>query len=82
MVDPGPFPRKPTAPVALSDVCHLVGVATVGGQVTGVSLNSATVIPGDLYAGLPGAKTHGARFGAMAVAAGAAAILTDGHVAG
>ncbi|MEZ5185888.1 MAG: UDP-N-acetylmuramoyl-L-alanyl-D-glutamate--2,6-diaminopimelate ligase [Candidatus Nanopelagicales bacterium] len=46
---------------------------------TGVTLNSATVMTGDLYAGLPGAKTHGARFSAMAVSAGAAAILTDGE---
>ena len=33
--------------------------------------------PGDLYAALPGFSTHGARFAAQAVAAGAVAILTD-----
>ena len=40
---------------------------------------------GDLYAGLPGARTHGAQFAAAAVAAGAVAVLTDEagrHVAG
>ncbi len=33
--------------------------------------------PGDLYAALPGAHTHGARFCADAAAAGATAVLTD-----
>lgn len=46
--------------------------------VTGVTHDSRAVQPGDLYAALPGANTHGARFGADAVAAGAAGILTDG----
>jgi UDP-N-acetylmuramoyl-L-alanyl-D-glutamate--2,6-diaminopimelate ligase len=45
--------------------------------VTGMSLSSATVERGDLYAALPGARTHGARFIDDAVHAGAAAILTD-----
>jgi UDP-N-acetylmuramoyl-L-alanyl-D-glutamate--2,6-diaminopimelate ligase len=47
------------------------------GQVTGVTLDSRRVRPGDLYAALPGFTTHGARFAAQAQAAGAAAILTD-----
>ncbi len=45
--------------------------------VTGVTLDSRRVRPGDLYAALPGFTTHGARFAAMAHSAGAAAILTD-----
>jgi UDP-N-acetylmuramoyl-L-alanyl-D-glutamate--2,6-diaminopimelate ligase len=45
--------------------------------VTGVTLDSRRVRPGDLYAALPGFTTHGARFAAQAEAAGAAAILTD-----
>ena len=45
--------------------------------VTGLSISSADVVPGDLYLGLPGARHHGARFAADAVAAGAAAVLTD-----
>ena len=45
--------------------------------VTGVSLDSRAVVAGDLYAALPGHLTHGARFAAAAVAAGAVAILTD-----
>ena len=46
-------------------------------HVTGVTLDSRRVRPGDLYAALPGYTTHGARFAAMVQAAGAAAILTD-----
>ena len=45
--------------------------------VHGVTLDSRAVRPGDLYAALPGANTHGARFAASAVAAGAVAVLTD-----
>ena len=45
--------------------------------VSGVTLDSRRVVPGDLYVGLPGQATHGARFAAAAVAAGAVAILTD-----
>ncbi len=45
--------------------------------ITGVSLDSRTIRPGDLYAALPGYRTHGATFAAEAVAAGAVALLTD-----
>lgn len=44
---------------------------------TGVTLDSRGVQPGDLYAALPGARTHGARFAAQASRAGAVAVLTD-----
>jgi len=43
----------------------------------GVTHDSRAVRPGDLYAALPGAHAHGAAFTAAAVAAGAAAVLTD-----
>nr|WP_246280110.1 UDP-N-acetylmuramoyl-L-alanyl-D-glutamate--2,6-diaminopimelate ligase [Nocardioides daedukensis] len=46
-------------------------------QVTGLSLSSQRVLPGDLYAALPGARVHGATYAPQAVAAGAVAILTD-----
>ena len=46
-------------------------------RLTGVTLDSRRVRPGDLYAALPGFTTHGARFAAQAAGAGAAAILTD-----
>ena len=37
-------------------------------QVTGVTHASGQVEPGDLYAALPGERTHGARFAAQAAA--------------
>jgi UDP-N-acetylmuramoyl-L-alanyl-D-glutamate--2,6-diaminopimelate ligase len=45
--------------------------------VTGVTHACAQVRPGDLYAALPGSRTHGARFAGQAAAAGATAVLTD-----
>lgn len=45
--------------------------------VTGVSMASDDVAPGELFAALPGARVHGARFALQAVAAGAVAVLTD-----
>ena len=45
--------------------------------ITGASLDSRAIQPGDLYAALPGQRTHGARFTAAAVALGAVAVLTD-----
>jgi UDP-N-acetylmuramoyl-L-alanyl-D-glutamate--2,6-diaminopimelate ligase len=46
-------------------------------QIRGVTLDSRQVRPGDLYAALPGAHFHGARFAAEAAAAGAVAVFTD-----
>lgn len=45
--------------------------------VSGVSLSSHRVQPGDLYLGLAGAQVHGASFAAAALKAGAVAVLTD-----
>jgi UDP-N-acetylmuramoyl-L-alanyl-D-glutamate--2,6-diaminopimelate ligase len=42
-----------------------------------VTLASTGVQAGDLYAALPGARTHGARYAADAAARGATAVLTD-----
>ncbi len=46
-------------------------------RVTGVTLRGQDAQPGDLFAALPGAAVHGARYAADAVAAGAVAVLTD-----
>lgn len=46
-------------------------------EVDGVSLDSRTVTPGQLYAALPGANVHGARFAPDLIAGGVTAILTD-----
>lgn len=46
-------------------------------SVSGISLSSQRVQPGDLYAALPGTRAHGVDFLADARAAGAVAVLTD-----
>jgi UDP-N-acetylmuramoyl-L-alanyl-D-glutamate--2,6-diaminopimelate ligase len=80
---PRPVGTRPVAtpPIALAALADLVGtpVAGVGSdpQVRGVTLASTEVEPGDLYAALPGARTHGARFAADAATRGAVAVLTD-----
>lgn len=73
-------PRQPreTPLSALIEQFHLgVHGVTDGLRVTGVSMDSRDVRPGDLYVGVPGARAHGAQFGAQAAAQGAVAILTD-----
>lgn len=76
-------PRR-TVPVALSELARVAGARVAVGpgaradvDVTGVCLDSRSVLPGDLYAALPGALAHGADFVAAARASGAVAILTD-----
>jgi len=51
--------------------------STEGVTVSGCTHNSRAVRPGDIYAALPGAHAHGADFAEAALAAGAAAVLTD-----
>lgn len=46
-------------------------------QVRHITVDSREVGPGTLFAALPGANVHGARFIGTAIAAGASAILTD-----
>ncbi|OBB59355.1 UDP-N-acetylmuramoyl-L-alanyl-D-glutamate--2,6-diaminopimelate ligase [Mycobacterium sp. 852013-51886_SCH5428379] len=46
-------------------------------RVTGVTLRGQDALPGDLFAALPGATSHGANYVADAVAGGAVAVLTD-----
>ena len=45
--------------------------------ITGITHASDAVRPGDLFAALPGANAHGARFIPAAARAGAVAVLTD-----
>ena len=77
----GPAPRPAgNRPVPLADLADLVGRPVQGDPatpLTGATLASGDVRPGDLYAALPGARTHGARYAADAAARGAAAVLTD-----
>lgn len=46
-------------------------------RITGVSLDSRAIWPGDLYLALPGARSHGASFAEAAISSGALAIMTD-----
>ncbi|MGV8885065.1 MAG: Mur ligase family protein [Microbacteriaceae bacterium] len=46
-------------------------------EITGVTLSTDDLHPGDLYVGVPGAVSHGARYAAQAKAGGAVAIMTD-----
>jgi UDP-N-acetylmuramoyl-L-alanyl-D-glutamate--2,6-diaminopimelate ligase len=68
--------RPPAGPLTLADL----GLTAQGGreaQVTGLSVDSRTVIPGHLFAALPGAKVHGAEFIPSALRMEAGAVLTD-----
>ena len=75
---PSPRPSSPHA-TTLAAVAALVGGDLRGAdrEVTGVTLSSQDVVGGDLYAALPGANAHGARYAAGARDAGAVAVLTD-----
>lgn len=48
-----------------------------GVEITGVTVRTNEVQPGDLFAALPGKNAHGASYAADAAAAGAVAIVTD-----
>ena len=45
--------------------------------VSGISMNSQAVLPGDLYVAVGGARHHGADYISQALEAGAVAVLTD-----
>ncbi|WNG91026.1 UDP-N-acetylmuramoyl-L-alanyl-D-glutamate--2,6-diaminopimelate ligase [Mycobacterium sp. ITM-2016-00318] len=76
---------RPSHPAgqALGPLADSVGaVISVAGDgletvVTGVTLRSQDAQPGDLFAALPGASSHGGRHAADAIARGAVAVLTD-----
>jgi len=73
-------PRRP-AEVTLADLAAVAPALELRGDpaatVLGMSLSSQRVLPGDLYAALPGSRAHGIDFLAAAVEAGASALLTD-----
>lgn len=76
---PRTAPSVPAA--ALADWLRGLGDVSVHGDldvpVSGITLSTARVCPGDLYAALPGARAHGADFAGRALDAGAVAVLTD-----
>lgn len=73
--------HSPSTPLA--SLAAAIGAATSpataarGVSITGIEQRSDAVLPGDLFAALPGARSHGARFARDAVARGAVAVLTD-----
>jgi UDP-N-acetylmuramoyl-L-alanyl-D-glutamate--2,6-diaminopimelate ligase len=84
-VDPGGARPSQVSPTGVSSLATLLadaGVATatphgVASDVTGMSLDSRRVRPGDLYAAIPGSVVHGIAHLPAALAAGAVAVLTD-----
>jgi UDP-N-acetylmuramoyl-L-alanyl-D-glutamate--2,6-diaminopimelate ligase len=91
------IPARPQAPprTPLSAVLALLGeptdlleqpvpdaAAARSLMLTGLTMSSRSVQPGDLYVAPAGATTHGARFATDAVRAGAVAVLTDPAGAG
>lgn len=78
----GPRPGSGTA-VGLAALADQAGAVPAAGStiadlpITGVTLRAQDCRPGDLFAALPGASTHGSRYAADAIANGAAALLTD-----
>jgi len=72
-------PSRPEA-IRLAQVSERTGADLKGSGdavITGATVDSRDVRPGDLFGALPGLKVHGALFAAEAVAAGALAVLTD-----
>jgi UDP-N-acetylmuramoyl-L-alanyl-D-glutamate--2,6-diaminopimelate ligase len=74
---------RPEHPLArsLSGLVEEFGIeftGTIDGvEITGVTLSTADVRPGDLYVGIQGANSHGASYAEVARAGGAVALLTD-----
>jgi UDP-N-acetylmuramoyl-L-alanyl-D-glutamate--2,6-diaminopimelate ligase len=72
-----------TAGVPLRALAAAVGAMTADGAAVpsvpagGVTLRAQDALPGDLFAALPGATAHGARYILDAVTRGAVAVLTD-----
>jgi UDP-N-acetylmuramoyl-L-alanyl-D-glutamate--2,6-diaminopimelate ligase len=86
---PDPTSLRPSAPpeTPLRVVVEWLGDRILEGHavagehadvlITGLTISSHRVQPGDLYAAPGGARAHGAQFAAQAVADGAVAVLTD-----
>ena len=70
-------PRPTLAEVADRLAGRTAGAGAGATRVAGAAQDSRTVGPGQLWAALPGAHTHGARHSRAAAARGAAAALTD-----
>ena len=79
IVTPPPRPQHPR-PTPFGELCEHLGVElqrATDVSVTGVSINAAQVVPGDVFVALAGSVHHGALFADDAIAQGALAIITD-----
>jgi UDP-N-acetylmuramoyl-L-alanyl-D-glutamate--2,6-diaminopimelate ligase len=80
-IDPRPraVPARPLGELAasLEQVRILGPEANRTLAISGFTMDSRAVRPGDLYAAVPGASVHGAQFAADAARLGAVAVLTD-----
>ncbi|MFE2166178.1 UDP-N-acetylmuramoyl-L-alanyl-D-glutamate--2,6-diaminopimelate ligase, partial [Streptomyces sp. NPDC059447] len=77
-VPPGAPRPESVRQTALGELAALLGLPEPdAAAITGITHDSRAVRPGDLYAALAGARTHGADFAAQAAGLGAAAVLTD-----
>lgn len=80
MVAPRPSVSRPLAgaiAALAADGATAIAYAELTGNVTGITLDSRAVQPGDIFAALPGAFTHGALHSAQAASRGAVAVFTD-----
>ncbi len=72
---------KRVHPTTLAEIVRLVtghsAQPIAGVSVTGVANATRLIQPGDLFAALPGGRTHGAKFAGDAQQHGAVAVLTD-----
>jgi UDP-N-acetylmuramoyl-L-alanyl-D-glutamate--2,6-diaminopimelate ligase len=73
------FARPSVKPVSLGELAQKFNLqtSTPEQKITGITHNTKSVEPGDLFVALNGEKNHGANFVAEAKANGAVAVLTD-----
>ena len=73
------FARPSVKPVTLGELAQKFNLQTSNPEqkITGITHNTKSVEPGDLFVALNGEKNHGAQFVAEAKANGAVAVLTD-----
>ena len=64
----------------LADACSGSVIADSGGAPTGFAIDSRQVQHGDLFIGIPGARSDGGAFAAQVIEGGAwGALVTPGH---
>jgi len=73
-------PEHPSAR-SLAELVRIFELETIGSvdsvEISGVTLSTSDLHPGDLYVGMPGAHSHGASYAAKAREGGAVAMVTD-----